>query len=523
MIAVLFSLGFLLVLVATAVQEVKRVGLKKCVASLLDFFFAGRLWTASPSTRSEEAKGSEPNEKEEDPSLSPEDQKDRGTSEKVGEGEEESPLTSNLECLLSETRGQTIEDEEVNKDEKGETDRDEQPHSASVPEAVSTRRAAPSDGVEEGMKGAEGVERKGEESSQSLDRETGNLGRGLGEEGSGNGGEGPQVLEREREREVPVPVQSEEENVETGREGEKGGSMGSKGLGEETKIEEIQEVTVKAGGEGEAEKDGEEKEKEKKEGEDEEDDEDELSADRAKTCKEKGNEHFRQGEWEAALRYYTEGIAVCPEEEEEGKLLAILYGNRAACHMNLNQTDFALKDCSDALYFNPTYTKVLTRRASIYEQKEKWHDALEDLKKAIEADSQLQRPLSQQLKRVEKKSQEQFEKEKEEVVGKLKDMGNWVLGNFGLSLDNFKVEQNDNGSYNIQFQQNPGQSNPTDSATGGGGAGGSSTRVTTQPVSSADPLGSRHATKGPAAPTSTSQTMLEEVTSDTDSDASVET
>jgi hypothetical protein len=45
---------------------------------------------------------------------------------------------------------------------------------------------------------------------------------------------------------------------------------------------------------------------------------------------------------------------------------------------------------------------------------------------------------------------------KEEMMGKLKDLGNSLLGNFGLSTDNFKAEKDDaTGSYNIQFVQNP--------------------------------------------------------------------
>lgn len=41
--------------------------------------------------------------------------------------------------------------------------------------------------------------------------------------------------------------------------------------------------------------------------------------------------------------------------------------------------------------------------------------------------------------------------------GKLKDLGNMVLGKFGLSLNNFKAEQDpQTGSYSIQFVQQPG-------------------------------------------------------------------
>lgn len=40
------------------------------------------------------------------------------------------------------------------------------------------------------------------------------------------------------------------------------------------------------------------------------------------------------------------------------------------------------------------------------------------------------------------------------VAGKLKDLGNTVLGKFGLSLDNFKAEKDPaTGSYSIQFNQ----------------------------------------------------------------------
>jgi MoaA/NifB/PqqE/SkfB family radical SAM enzyme len=40
------------------------------------------------------------------------------------------------------------------------------------------------------------------------------------------------------------------------------------------------------------------------------------------------------------------------------------------------------------------------------------------------------------------------------MAAKLKDLGNSVLGRFGMSVDNFKTVQDPNtGSYSIQFQK----------------------------------------------------------------------
>ena len=40
------------------------------------------------------------------------------------------------------------------------------------------------------------------------------------------------------------------------------------------------------------------------------------------------------------------------------------------------------------------------------------------------------------------------------AAGKLKELGNTVLGKFGMSLDNFKADKDPNtGSYSINFKQ----------------------------------------------------------------------
>ncbi|KAH8583668.1 TPR Domain containing [Cryptosporidium sp. chipmunk genotype I] len=173
------------------------------------------------------------------------------------------------------------------------------------------------------------------------------------------------------------------------------------------------------------------------------------------SIKREANELFSKGEFQEAIQRYTQAILNCPEDEK--RLMSVLYSNRAACHIMLDNIDSALVDSNDAIEFDDTYTKAYLRRFTVLEKKEKWHDALRDINKAFELDENLKNDLNlvKRHKNVEKNSTELFNKEKEEMVGKLKDLGNMFLGKVGLSLDNFQVEQNpQTGSYNIQFKQN---------------------------------------------------------------------
>jgi hypothetical protein len=47
----------------------------------------------------------------------------------------------------------------------------------------------------------------------------------------------------------------------------------------------------------------------------------------------------------------------------------------------------------------------------------------------------------------------QQEKEKDEMLAKLKELGNGLLGKFGLSTDMFKFDPQPGGGYNMRFER----------------------------------------------------------------------
>jgi hypothetical protein len=71
----------------------------------------------------------------------------------------------------------------------------------------------------------------------------------------------------------------------------------------------------------------------------------------------------------------------------------------------------------------------------------------------LEIDSQ-QSAARAAVARLEPVVKARQEKMKDEMIGKLKDLGNSLLGKFGMSIDQFKAVQDPaTGSYSIQFQQ----------------------------------------------------------------------
>ncbi|KAL2939840.1 Tetratricopeptide repeat protein 1 [Bienertia sinuspersici] len=173
----------------------------------------------------------------------------------------------------------------------------------------------------------------------------------------------------------------------------------------------------------------------------------------ANDAKVEGNSLFKEGQYEDALSKYEFALQVAPEMPESAELRSICHSNRGVCYLKLGKYDETAKECSKALELNPTYVKALHRRGEAYEKLERYEEAIADMKKILEVD-----PSNDQARRnivrLEPLAREKMEKMKEEMMGKLKEMGNNILGRFGMSVDNFQAVKDPNtGSYSISFQR----------------------------------------------------------------------
>ncbi|SCZ98515.1 BZ3500_MvSof-1268-A1-R1_Chr7-1g09185 [Microbotryum saponariae] len=235
--------------------------------------------------------------------------------------------------------------------------------------------------------------------------------------------------------------------------------------------------------------------------------------DRSSTFKTRGNTLFGKGQWQEALDCYREGLVELPvrtkpgvkivkgkqkEEQKQGEeqsnsaenildgvdklnleeepvteaeqesdpeevelveLRSVLFANVAACCLKMERWKEAVEACDEALEEKPKYMKALHRRALANEQLGTWSSltsALEDYT-ALSALPDLSPSFKQQIKSAQTRltplAKAQQEKEQAEMMGKLKDLGNTVLGKFGLSTENFKFVEQPGGGYSMNFQR----------------------------------------------------------------------
>lgn len=134
----------------------------------------------------------------------------------------------------------------------------------------------------------------------------------------------------------------------------------------------------------------------------------EAILDQALSSKEAGNQHFRKGEYDDAVKCYSQALLQCPQDHEYG---AIILKNRAACYLKLQQHLAALSDCTQALHIAPNDIKTLYRRALAYESIGNLTDAFADLKRllSIEPQNKEATELARKLTATIKKQQDHMQ------------------------------------------------------------------------------------------------------------------
>ncbi|XP_029157109.1 tetratricopeptide repeat protein 1 [Nylanderia fulva] len=174
----------------------------------------------------------------------------------------------------------------------------------------------------------------------------------------------------------------------------------------------------------------------------------------AENLKQTGNDFFKNGEYVQATSQYTQALRICPLAYSKER--SILYANRAAAKAKCQtEKDSAISDCTKAIELNSNYVKAYVRRAQLYEETDKLDEALEDFKKILTFDPN-HTEANHAIRRLPPLINERNEKLKTEMLGKLKDLGNMVLKPFGLSTNNFELQQDPNsGGYSVKFHQNP--------------------------------------------------------------------
>ena len=100
----------------------------------------------------------------------------------------------------------------------------------------------------------------------------------------------------------------------------------------------------------------------------------------AKSWKEKGNALVKEKKYKEALDCYTKSIEIDPNDP-------ILYSNRSAMHLNLNEFDQALADAEKAISLKPEYAKAYLRKGKALEGLEKFDEALKTYKLGLEKDN----------------------------------------------------------------------------------------------------------------------------------------
>ncbi|CAM9766964.1 unnamed protein product [Discosporangium mesarthrocarpum] len=104
--------------------------------------------------------------------------------------------------------------------------------------------------------------------------------------------------------------------------------------------------------------------------------------DTTELLKEKGDDAYKQAQFEVAIKHYTECLDNLADKTSA--LAVKCYSNRSACFKQLSNFDGTVEDTSAVLEVEPGNVKALMRRAQAFEAIERYRFALQDVRTVLQ-------------------------------------------------------------------------------------------------------------------------------------------
>ncbi len=158
---------------------------------------------------------------------------------------------------------------------------------------------------------------------------------------------------------------------------------------------------------------------------------------------------FGSKDYEKAIDFFEQSLGYVPDDDID--LITKLNSNIGICLMRLKRYEEAITYCTMAIDLNPKFIKAQINRAECNYQVKKFEPCLADYEDLLKKDPRFVNQAK--YNQIKKEYEIEMESKKEEVMGQLKNIGNKLLGNFGLSLDNFKLNPNQEGGYSVAFEK----------------------------------------------------------------------
>lgn len=164
--------------------------------------------------------------------------------------------------------------------------------------------------------------------------------------------------------------------------------------------------------------------------------------DRGIAFKNAGNDALRAGRYQEAIEQYKEALLIFSGRTAER---ANCLSNYAAACVRLGELDEAERSLREAIDINPRHINARLRISRVFSAREKYILAASEWGVVAQL-----RPLTD----AEAAERDACNKKAMDAgITTMKSWGNKLLGKLGLSLDNFKMNKNPDGSFNISMQK----------------------------------------------------------------------